>query len=66
MVYQPPSCPNCPAHPALWKDTTQAAPGREDQWNWFCAGCRGRWRPTSEQKQRFTHGTSRGQVNPVR
>ncbi|MCZ7460507.1 hypothetical protein [Streptomyces sp. WMMC940] len=54
MVPKPPSCPQCPSRPPLWKDTSRTAPGFEDRWRWYCTHCTRRWAPTPEHRLRFT------------
>ncbi|AXE82746.1 hypothetical protein C5746_12965 [Streptomyces atratus] len=58
-MYRPPSCPHCPDHPALWRDTSRTTPTTAERWDWYCAGCRAKWEPTLEQKAKLSYGTPR-------
>ncbi|MEV8522734.1 MULTISPECIES: hypothetical protein [unclassified Streptomyces] len=51
----PPHCPNCPGHPALWKDTSTTAPGAADRWHWHCSACLRTYEPSPSHKVRFTY-----------
>jgi hypothetical protein len=66
MVLTPPSCPQCPDGPMLWKDTTRMRPDVPDSWSWYCTGCKGYWRPSAEHVEVYPYGTPAGSQSAVR
>ncbi|HEY9367874.1 hypothetical protein [Streptomyces sp.] len=57
MVRTPPTCPQCPTRPMLWKDTEHMRSDAPDRWRWYCSGCERYWEPTATQKREYSYGT---------